>query len=318
VLIPLAPREVLGNTANLHWYLLWLGPWLLLYLPRSWAGSWWLGVVALIAATSEIQLALFLPLLLWDRTSRRRMPVRAGFAVGIALQLIATTLAPRGPSTAHPISIASVGYGYLINGVMTIWLPSSTAIGRVLTAAGPWGAFLFLVPFVAAAAWGIRHGSRLQRTLIITLVSSSIVIYAAAVTVSPGTFYDYAAMSQHELAHPWIARYGVVPSMFLLAIVPIAVSARPARAVAISAISRRQRPHFALQSAAATLLIAVMLLQFMPSTTRRANGPDFSRQVIVAQQACSDSEPSAAVRLAGAPSTHWSFQISCARLESEQ
>ena len=318
LLVPLSPREVLGNTANVHWYFLWLAPWLVLYLPRSRVGAWLLGVVALLAASSEIQMALFLPLLLWDRKNRQRMPVRFLFVVGIALQVVATTLAPRGASTADPIRLASIGYGYLINAVLTIWLPNSSAIGRVLTTAGPWGAFLFLVPFLAAAVWGLRNGSRLQRIIIVTLLASSVAIYVAAVTISPGTFYDYAAMPTRELAHPWIARYGVVPSMFLLAIVPVAATVRRrGTAIAVTPV-RRRLPRSALQSVTAMLLITLMLLQFVPGTTRRASGPELGPQVVAARQLCAAAPPAAVVRLAGAPSLTWSFAITCGRLEHER
>ena len=39
VLTPLAGMEILGNVANVHWYLLYLTPWLLLATPRSRVGS---------------------------------------------------------------------------------------------------------------------------------------------------------------------------------------------------------------------------------------------------------------------------------------
>jgi hypothetical protein len=64
-LIPTAPIEVLGNTANLHWYLLWLTPWLLMARPSSRLASWFFGAVALAIALTEIQVVIFLPLIAW-------------------------------------------------------------------------------------------------------------------------------------------------------------------------------------------------------------------------------------------------------------
>lgn len=54
ILLPVGPQEVLGNAANLHWYLLWLAPWLLLHKPATVPGRAFLFSAALLAATSEI------------------------------------------------------------------------------------------------------------------------------------------------------------------------------------------------------------------------------------------------------------------------
>ncbi|MEO8906491.1 MAG: hypothetical protein ABI310_00310, partial [Microbacteriaceae bacterium] len=184
LLAPLAPREVLGNAANLHWYFLWLAPWLLLYRPRSRSGAWLLGIAALVATMTEIQMAAFIPLMLWRWRDRRMLPMRILYLVGIAMQLCATLSDPRGSSAAHPVPIASVAYGYLINGVMTAWSADPHVIAWMLGVAGPIAGIVLLLPFAAAAAIGLVRGSALQRLMIGVCGIGSVFFYAIAVEVT--------------------------------------------------------------------------------------------------------------------------------------
>ena len=60
VLVPTVSAEVLGTTANLHWFLLWLTPWVLLFRPTSARQGWALGVgPPRRSASREIQAAMF-------------------------------------------------------------------------------------------------------------------------------------------------------------------------------------------------------------------------------------------------------------------
>lgn len=317
LLDPLAPHEVLGNTANLHWYLLWLAPWLLLYRPRSRRGPWWLGVAALFAALTEIQMLLFLPLFAWRFRDRRRWPVRILYLVGATAQLVTTAFWPRGISTIPLISMPSLAYGYLINAAMTIWLPTSTAIGRLIVPMGPVVGVLLLLPFLAAAIWGFARGSTIERTMIITLLVGSMLLYAVAVEVSPGSFYDYARMSSSQLANPWLARYGVVPSLMLLGLIPLAVSTRSRAAPRPRLLDRRPGLRTALPSLILALTIVLTLAQFVPSSTRRSGGPLWQPQVSMQQEKCEGDSPNALVPLDGAPASAWIVQVPCRLLDEE-
>lgn len=313
ILIPLAPREVLGNTANIHWYFLWLAPWLLLYVPRTRAGSWLLAVVALFAALTEIQMAAFAPLLLWGWRDSQRWPVRAMYLLGLAAQVVVTVVLPRAPSNGTVIGPLSLGYGYLINSVMTIWSAKPQVLGQILTTGGPAAGIAMLIPFLAAAAYAIVAGNRIQRIMTATLVAASLVLYVVAVEVSPATFYDYAAMSQRQLADPWLARYGVVPSLCLLAVVPIAVTVAFARRRGNSrtAESRRGRLRSAVPGVALALAIAIMLVQFTPSSTRRSGGPLWEPQVVALRERCEGLARHTPVTLAGAPGSAWKLTVQC-------
>jgi hypothetical protein len=325
-LVPLAPREVLGNTANLHWYFLWLAPWLLLYRPATRAASWIVAVAALFAALTEIQMALFIPLMLWQHRDRRRVPIRALFLLGIALQVVATLIAPRGSSGASPIGPLSLGYGYLINCVMTILSPNPAVLGPLLVQFGPVVGLVLLLPFVGLLVYALRRGSSVQRILAAVLAAGSVALYVIAVEISPGTFYDYAAESSAGLAVPWLARYGVVPSMFLLALAPLAVTvwwrrrndavghaadgAGEAQPVTLLRRLGRNRSRLVVLVA----LLAVMLVGFSPASTRRSNGPQWQPQVARQQAWCVGRSPLTRVTLAGAPSSGWKLAVTCAEL----
>ncbi len=329
VLVPHAPHEVLGNTPNLHWYFLWLMPWVLLHRPRSRVGAWLLGCVALVAALTEIQSAIFLPLLLWNWRDRRRLPVRVLYLVGITAQILTTLIAPRGASSGTPVGFASLIEGYLINAVLTLWIPNALAIGHALTRFGALIGVVALLPFLAAAAWGWWRGSTVQRLTIVTLLLGGALLYPIAVEVSPGPFYDYASLPLIDRAAPWLARYGVVPSMFLLALVPVAVGAsrRPKRrfaprepepdgAALSTSRSTRPRRRVVVSGIVLFALLGMMLVQFTPGSTRRDGGPLWQPQVAAARVACASEPPTHLVALAGAPASAWTVSLPCSRFDA--
>lgn len=337
LLVPLAPREVLGNTANLHWYFLWLAPWLLLYRPRTRTGAWLLAGAALLATMTEIQMAVFIPLMLWRWRDRPMLPVRMLYLVGVAAQLLATLSDPRGSSSANPVPIASVAYGYLINAVMTSWTADPHVIAWMLGVAGPIAGIVLLLPFAAAAVVGLLRGSRLQRLMVVVCSVSSMAFYAIAVEVSPGTFYDYASMSDAQLDAPWLARYGVAPSMFLLALVPLALAAlaRPrgvvgesvggvagtrvgigagtAGAAGFSSVGARPRKVL-LPAITLVVLAAVLAGNFSSTVSRRSNGPLWQPQVAAMEAYCDIAAPSAVYTLRGAPAVEWKVDVPCSRV----
>lgn len=315
VLVPLAPHEVLGNTANLHWYFLWLTPWALLHRPRSRLGAWLLGFVLILATLTEIQMVLFLPLVLWKWRDPVRLPVRGLYLLGLATQIVTTLISPRGPSQGSPVGLASLVDGYLINSVMTLWISTAPAIGRMLAGFGSLAGVALLLPFLAAAAWGWWRGTAVQRMTIATLLVGSVVLYATAVEVSPGTFYDYASLALLDRADPWLARYGVVPSMFLLALVPVAVAAGRHRRRNDTPTTRR-RLRRTVSWAVLVTLLALMLVQFSPSSTRRDHGPLWQPQVAAARETCRTERPTHVIALAGAPASEWKVDLPCSRLDS--
>ncbi|MCU1528697.1 MAG: hypothetical protein JWP75_2460 [Frondihabitans sp.] len=319
VLVPTSPHEVLGNTANLHWYFLWLAPWLLLHRPRNRVEALLLGLLGLAGALSEIQMAWFAPLVLWRWRDRSLMPVRVFTLVGIAAQVTTTLLLPRQIARALPNSWASTAYGYLINCAMTIWLPGSSAIGHFLVRFGVIGAIACLLPFVAAIVWVAVYGSRKQRSLVFLLGAASVVLWVIAVRTNPGTYYSYATETPSQLASPWISRYGVVPSLALLSVLVIALTVRAApRAAVTSSVQRRARltgvPWTAVvpRAVIAAVVITAIAVQFVPTSTRRSNGPEFAPQVASATRACASEPASTPVEFFSPPSSNWVIRTTCA------
>ncbi len=311
LLDPLAPREVLGNTANLHWYFLWTTPWLLIYRPRTRVGGWALGAVALLAALSEIQMILFVPLLLWKWRDRIRRPVRGLFLIGLTGQIVATLCAPRGASAGHLLGPGALGYGYLINCVMTIFDPNPKEVGSLISFGGAAVGVALLIPFAMAARYAVKQGTQVQRILAITLSLGSLVLYMLAVEISPGAFYDYTAMSRTQLADPWLARYGVVPSMFLIALIPLAYIVW-AQARHRPLASGRLSP---IRSIAGRLMLATFLIllviHLVPVATRRSNGPVLVTQVTAQEIVCSGQSARHEVTLLGDPGPGWKVELSC-------
>jgi hypothetical protein len=317
LLDPLAPHEVLGNTANLHWYFLWLAPWLILYRPRSRVGAWALGIAALFAGLTEIQMVFFTPLLAWQFKDRRRWPTRGLFLIGLAAQILTTLISPRGTfSATHLIGVPSLVDGYFINAVSTIWLPTSASIGWVFTHGAGLIPLLLFLPFLLAAIWGFAGGSSATRTLIATMLLGSFLLYVAAVEATPAGFSNYANSTPAQWASPWLTRYGVVPSMMLLALIPLAIWGRKRASKTPVSLNRvRSRRARTARWVSIALMVALLFGQFFPATTRRDSGPLWQPQVAAKRAFCESRPASTMVSLAGAPGAAWLVNVPCAILK---
>lgn len=145
VLLPIGPEEVLGNAANLHWYLLWLAPWLLLHKPKSPVVGGTMFVVAFVTASSEIITGMFLPLAIWTAIRRRNFAAPAGLLLGIILQVLTTLNKPRftGPSPSDVADGWSVFLGFGLLPIGSIWHPDSRTMASNIVTFGAWS---LLVP----------------------------------------------------------------------------------------------------------------------------------------------------------------------------
>ena len=301
VLVPSLPREVLGNLANLHWFFLWLAPWLLLYKPRTRTGSVLLGVVALAGALTEIQMALFLPLALWGWRERRGWPVRLGLLAGIAAQLATLTHAPRPIPSGTPLEAGTVATGYLVNAVMTLWSGSASAITHLITATGWSVPVIAAMASVAAVLMVVRRGTPVQRRAAVAFPIASIIIWTAAWVVNhPPYLYDRPGPDSAAFAIP---RYAPVPSMFVLA----------GLLLALATISwRRWWTRIAIAALGVPLAVAAVTT-FAGQPTERSQGPVWFAQVAAARESCRvhpDTEPDFLVAPNG-----WLARTPCALVE---
>ncbi|RXZ50040.1 hypothetical protein [Agromyces binzhouensis] len=302
-LAPAAGWEVLGNTANLHWYLLWLAPWLLLAAPRRRSTAILLGVVGLVAALTEIQMLLFLPLLAWRFRDPNRWIVGAGVLIGSALQVAALLLSPRdaGAETSPPF--LSTVQGYLYHAPMEAVFPSRQWKAAWVLHFGWWGAALVLLPFLVALAWVLWRGVAVERIAGAALAAGSIVAWSAAYVLNSNPDFFYSETPVALAIHLHLTRYGVVPSLYLLALVVLATSV----AVRAGEWSRT----------AVGVLVGVMVLTvvaaIIPQPSARAGGPDWASQIPPARNSCAVDDAPDRTAIAIAPDG-WLVEMPCDRL----
>jgi hypothetical protein len=224
VLVPTAPIEVLGNAANLHWYLIWASVWLLLYVPKTWWGSIALGVLGASFALTEILVALLAPLVFYRFRAARAWPVRIGYGLGLIAQAVATLSNPRQSSTDPPDFETSL-HGYLIQGVSTAFIPFDTALGSLLADTGAWIGGVLFIPFGLSWLYLLWRGRNVTRVAAVTLLAISIAVFALAFHgVVMSDYWDYPDYTDRQFALIAIQRYSVISSMCLLALPLLAVA----------------------------------------------------------------------------------------------
>jgi hypothetical protein len=162
VLLPVAPVEVLGNAANLHWYLLWGSFWIVIHSPRTWRSSGILAVIGLTFALTEILTVLLAPLVLWRFLHARSWPVRIAYAVGLLAQG-ATTLADT-RVFRDPSSLASDAIGYVAVVVPSIYLPTDDMLGALVSRTGWWIGLVLLLPILVSAVYALVCGRAVVRS----------------------------------------------------------------------------------------------------------------------------------------------------------
>ena len=313
VLTPLVPREVLGNMANLHSLVLWTMLWVLLYRPRTRAGRYALMIFALLGTLTEIESVFLLPLLLWQPKDRHRWSVRSTYLLGVVIQLCVTVIFPRGQNGNPPVGFPSILYGYLINSVVPLWIPQDS-IGTAVAWGGPLLCLALLIPFLIALFIALKWGSSIQRVAAVALAAGSAVIYSVSVIENPSSFYNYAGMSAAALRSLWLARYGVIPSMMLCALLLLAAGILIVRhpAVAGSKMKRHSYPSLFVRLAVAGLVL-LLLVQFVPQNTRRSSGPEWQPQIAALRTECERAADSHTVAID--ETIHWHVDVHCGLIE---
>ena len=273
ILVAASPEEALGNLANLHWYFLYLAPWLLLKSTRTWVERIILTVAALLVGLTEIQTAMFLPLFLYRLRDKTLWGPRIALLVGVGAQVFTTLSFPRTNPDAQPANWLSVFYAWFIEGPSAVVFGTAGQVARVVIRFG-WvpvalTAAVFLAGFVVIL---VRGGSR-ERVTACALLGGSIVAACAAVALNFTDFFDYAGFNESDWAGVHLGRYAVVPSMFLLALLPLLgeVVGRTGRAATIS------------------VMTVLMLVYFFPVSVGREFGPVWADFLPQARQACAPS-----------------------------
>ncbi len=305
ILVPLGPRDVLGNAANLHSVLFWMCFWLLLVVPRTRGSAIGMSVLGFAAAASEIQTVFLIPQLILAARRRFGWLLGVGPGLGIAAQLVTTVLAPRAQATATQDSPASIAMGYLINAVLPNLAPQDQ-IGSMITHGGVLLAVITLLLLIALVGLSWRASAGSQRVAVLAAAGCSTVVWTVSVVDNPARFYNYAAMTPAQLEHVWLTRYGVVPAMLLISIALIATD------VLLRGNPRRSVP-FAVAAVTLALVGVCLFGNYLPTYTRRSAGPSWSAQIPAAQYACR-TQPDRS-RIVLNETLGWKVPVSCTYLD---
>jgi len=222
VLIPLAAQEPVGNLANLHWYLLFLTPWLLLATPRSTAGAWAMAVLALAIGLTEFQALIFTPIALWRlfRSPRARL-VMLGFGIGVGAQALTYLLVPRERVGGQPPLLSTI-YGYLANVSLSVDFGSAQRTGAVLVRLGWWAAAASLLAFLVVGAFAFVYGRSAVRVMLVVLLLGSALSWGLSFVFNNAPSLYYSLMDDDQLRNIRLIRWGTAASMMLASVVPLA------------------------------------------------------------------------------------------------
>jgi hypothetical protein len=303
VLVPGLNYEVLGNIANAHWLLLWFAPFLFLARPRRWWSAALVGVLAFVVLTSEVQAALFTPLLLWRIKDRFRWPMVVGALAGGLIQGIALLGGGRQTWGRSFPSVTSVLDGYAVQ-VPLLGISGSQQAASTIVAVSGWSAaFAALLPFILCAVW-FAWGSRRRAVLAAGIFVSSLAIWAAGYALNQASVFDFtAAQDLAALTYIPLLRYAMVPLMLLYATVGLAAG------------RARLRPA-SLQAGVATALVVLCVALFAVNyrvnlPTVRSAGPTWAEGLEVAQQECDRFGADHRVEIPIAPVVYWTLRIDC-------
>jgi hypothetical protein len=297
VLIPIAAVEPLGNLANLHWFLLYLTPWLLLAVPRSWTGLWLIAGAMLLATMTEPQCLVFAPLALWRFvTFPRSRVIVIAYGLGMLAQTITYLTAPRDSVPGRPPWL-SLAQGYVLDVGMSITTSRADLLGSTILRVGWWVGFLWVLLICALAVVGFVLGRTPARLMLASLLLGSVASWSLSYVLNNVPAYYFSLMGPDQLANPPLIRWGTAASMMLAATIPVAV-----------AVLVQRFPRW--WPAALTVLSLLMLLMIVnlahhPSVP----GSPWSDQLDAAETACA-ADPNATVIVTVQPST-WQVGLPC-------
>jgi len=327
VLVPLAPLEVSGNLANVHWYLLWLTPFLLLHRARSTTSTVVASLGALLIGLTEIQAVVLVPFVVAafvvrprSAHPRRDLAPVVVLVAALVVQLLVAALTARADAPGPASTIPQVVLGYLTSVVLGTWVPSAVRLGGLLDRGGWAVALIATAPFVLAAVVVVRavrhsvpgtarlvgrvapaHDPVAVDRLALAAVAglASVAVWSVDVVVNHGPDTRFWFDDPGRVAELGLTRYAVVPSLFLLVVLLCAVDA------AWRSPSRRSRAAAVL---GLVLVVALVAVWFDGSGSSRGAGPGWQGSLDRAEEACDDG--AAVADVAGAP-VGWGVLLPC-------
>lgn len=290
VVVPLMAPEIIGNLADLHTFMLWLGVWIALSKPTSRTEAWLSAVAMLLATMTEVQLVLVLPIVLLRIRRRERLwwPVAGATVIGVGAQLLSWTTSPRTGYDGAVPGIDDVVVGWLASTVMPLFKPEENALRETLATHGIVAALPWFLPLALAAVAVLVLGPGRTRFAGVVVLLISACAWGGSLVASPIPEFQYASFSGEEWLRAMIdVRYGGAAGMFVAAIVPIAASAIEARLR-----GRWVVPGRVVLAIGLVAFIGGMAWQSPDAGSHRLGVQAWSEQVVDAQASCSlDGEP---------------------------
>lgn len=306
VLTNVGAIETLGNFANLHWYLLWLTPWLLLRQAKSRTSGILLFAAAAAVSLTEIISVVFLPLMLVNFKTRGYWYARAGLTIGLACQVYTTLTYPRPSGSEYSLHPLSAIIGWALNTAGPIFYGDAGSVVQLVLAFGPAPLLLAALAVTGLIVSAVAIGNRRERIIIALFTYASIVVYLACVFANKSIFFDYAVFNTKEWTELFsFTRYSVVPTMFIMAIIPT---------IGISLSRRKLGSQKVVLAGFAFLFVA---MYFVPGTNRDG-GPVWAEQVGTARLECSSGDQVAAVIKVAPHFYDGDVHLSCSLLQKSR
>ncbi|MGS0687135.1 hypothetical protein ACVBEQ_18650 [Nakamurella sp. GG22] len=301
VLTPVVGVEAVGNLANLHWFLLYLGLWVLLTSPRSALGAVGMSVVALLCTATEPQCAMFLPVAVWKLIeSRRNLPVVIAWLIGVIAQVMTTLVSPRAVATDYP-PIASTIEGYVLNVGMSLATNRTARLGAVLRDIGWWVGFVGVAIILGFAVYGFARGRLNAKVALGALLFGSAVSWTASFVLGSNPAFFYSEMTPERLADPPLVRWATAASIMLVATIPVTVGILADRS------TRWRAPGLGI------IVVLLAVMAFSIRSTNPVNSIDWESTVDGSSAVCALS-PDAVVKVTTPPDPTWVVQVPCIRI----
>jgi hypothetical protein len=299
VLAPYLGNEVLGNTANLHTLFLWSAPWVFLATPKTYRHSLLWGIYAFFMATTEIQILYFLPLLFWQFTDKKRLPLLIGTLIGLTMQII-VALGDERLSAFQIPSFTNLRDGFLLQAVLTGWLGVIYVTRKIYEFTGIWFAYLALLPALISTFLLMRNiKSNSFRLFVgylwITIIAIWVIGFAVNNTMIP----------EATMAYKIQLRHATVPSMLMLAIIILYLDKN---ILSNSKIEKLYRDVSAI-----ALLISVIVTFGFGAIGIKANKVSWQDGVANAKVTCSKltQESLVAVPISPTRPAGWQIEVPC-------
>jgi hypothetical protein len=276
VLLPAGGYETNASISDLHWYFLYASFWALLANPKDRRGIVIGSLICLGAVLSDPLAGLIMPVVIvrgwgaWRAGERRRLVMPIAFTAGLTLQVVLGWFTePTGRyAQSHFADLPGI-YALRVAGstlvgdqwLGTFWLPLGYAFA--------YGALAIVLGLVLYTFLKARGGRRWF--VLGSLVSSVVILCVPLMLRGTQFFLDRSIYSLNG------SRYTVVPVMFLMGILILALDQRDRR------LSPEAWRH--VQIGGSAFLVGLILTSFNVVSVR-SGGPDWPAQLAHARQQC--------------------------------